>query len=122
MRPYKFMYAPTSIFQVKKRDRFPINLLCYNIRVQGHIAQWIEHQIPVLRVGGSNPSMLVKDTNLDKTPIYESLGILETFWALLSWRSLIQMPSPLLVAARIAPGLDSVIGLRSFSLASCDVN
>ncbi len=26
----------------------------------GHVAQWIEHQIPVLRVGGSNPSVLVK--------------------------------------------------------------
>ena len=26
---------------------------------RGHVAQWIEHQIPVLRVGGSNPSMLV---------------------------------------------------------------
>jgi hypothetical protein len=25
----------------------------------GHIAQWIEHQVPVLGVGGSSPSMLV---------------------------------------------------------------
>ena len=33
---------------------------CYAFTVQGHVAQWIEHQIPVLRVGGSNPSMLVK--------------------------------------------------------------
>jgi hypothetical protein len=27
--------------------------------VHGYVAQWIEHQIPVLRVGGSNPSILV---------------------------------------------------------------
>ncbi len=26
---------------------------------EGHIAQWIEHQVPVLGVGGSSPSMLV---------------------------------------------------------------
>ena len=28
--------------------------------VCGHVAQWIEHQVPVLRVGGSNPSVFVK--------------------------------------------------------------
>ncbi len=39
----------------------------------GHVAQWIEHQIPVLRVGGSNPSMLVevaaKRVASDRVPI-----------------------------------------------------
>jgi hypothetical protein len=35
------------------------SILCYPIDLLGHVAQWIEHQIPVLRVGGSNPSMLI---------------------------------------------------------------
>ena len=32
---------------------------CYSRKVRGHVAQWIEHQVPVLRVGGSNPSVLI---------------------------------------------------------------
>ena len=32
---------------------------CYTQKVRGHVAQWIEHQVPVLRVGGSNPSVLI---------------------------------------------------------------
>ncbi|GBF85879.1 hypothetical protein AsFPU3_2948 [Aphanothece sacrum FPU3] len=32
---------------------------CYAKTDYGHVAQWIEHQVPVLRVGGSNPSVFV---------------------------------------------------------------
>jgi hypothetical protein len=30
-----------------------------------HVAQWIEHQIPILKVGGSIPFMLIEFLNLD---------------------------------------------------------
>ncbi len=36
-----------------------IEKLCYSGGVFGRVAQWIEQQIPVLWVGGSNPSALV---------------------------------------------------------------
>ena len=29
--------------------------VCYNTQANAPVAQWIEHQIPVLRVGGSSP-------------------------------------------------------------------
>lgn len=34
--------------------------MCYTVKSRGHVAQWIEHQVPVLRVGGSNPSVLTE--------------------------------------------------------------
>lgn len=40
----------------------------------GHVAQWIEHQIPVLRVGGSNPSVLVKKRKKSTTCFPEGAG------------------------------------------------
>ncbi len=42
------------------------------LKLQGHVAQWIEHQVPVLRVGGSNPSMLVRKLYKLKVVQFES--------------------------------------------------
>lgn len=41
----------------------------------GHIAQWIEHQVPVLGVGGSNPSMLVNFSNLVVQTYLDTLSV-----------------------------------------------
>lgn len=38
--------------------------MCYNQKKRGRVAQWIEQQIPVLWVGGSNPSALVIFTTI----------------------------------------------------------
>lgn len=32
---------------------------CYNVVNMGHVTQWIEYQIPILIVEGSNPSLLI---------------------------------------------------------------
>lgn len=46
-------------------------------KICGYVAQWIEHQIPVLRVGGSNPSILVliKALKLDEFTLIQGFQV-----------------------------------------------
>ncbi len=65
------------------RKNVIVTLERHNPVAFGHVAQWIEHQIPVLGVGGSNPSMLVSL----KANLAGFLGVVGSGWVAVATRS-----------------------------------
>jgi hypothetical protein len=54
---------------------------CYTLKSRGHVAQWIEHQVPVLRVGGSNPSVLTEiNKKIDRSRSIFLWPMLKDLW------------------------------------------
>ena len=54
------LYYILVIFNIKNINQLIIQIILIQLEYfRKHVAQWIEHQIPILKAGGSIPFMLI---------------------------------------------------------------
>ena len=54
-------YFYLTVSEISHFTLYKLEKGCYNSLADAPVAQWIEHQIPVLRVGGSSPFRRAKN-------------------------------------------------------------